>query len=493
MLNLKSISAVMSLLMLLSTVVACTDSGGPNTSGNSDTTSTSSAEETEKITLGLPNTLDYSGETINILVRTESLDYHKAEEMEADVVNNAVYKRNLKVSELLGVDFNFIDMPGFASGAAAFQSAIRKSVDAGDNDYQIVSPAHYYGNVLAVEGYYVDLASTKYINLNQEYWWSDYTDQMTVNGKTYTIMGDFSIDALGLIDVIFFNKSIYDNYKHLEGFDNPYELVKSGKWTLDKMLAMASIAKNDLNADGRYDTEDQLGFIFQLQGMISFPTTCDIRYISKTDDNGYEVTIRSEKSISLYEKLINAIKDSGSGVYYWNDTSSGTGEMLKMFSNSKALFMMHNIDHIRSAQFADVDFGILVSPKYNEEQENYITGTIGGTVFAIPKGHSEEDIDMISAVLEACGYYSYEYTTPAYFETTLKARGTRDEESYEMLNFVRSTLCYDFANIYTHWFPDIIYVYTRCYAGVYSSIPSWWAAQEKVIENSIDEFVKAFE
>ena len=58
----------------------------------------------------------------------------------------------------------------------------------------------------------------------------------------------------------FFNKQIIENSK----LESPYDLVKSGKWTMEKFFGMAEEAASDLNGDSQMNIEDdQFGLFCQ--------------------------------------------------------------------------------------------------------------------------------------------------------------------------------------------------------------------------------------
>ena len=50
--------------------------------------------------------------------------------------------------------------------------------------------------------------------------------------------------------------------------------------------------------------------------------------------------------------------------------------------------------------------------------------------------------------MEALCSESYRYVTPAYYETALKVKYTRDDETSRMLDMIRDSVKFDFAYIY---------------------------------------------
>ena len=70
----------------------------------------------------------------------------------------------------------------------------------------------------------------------------------------------------------------------------------------------------------------------------------------------------------------------------------------------------------------------------------------GTSYFCIPT--TVADADMSGAVLEALSYYGKEYITPAYYDTTLKGKYFRDEESSEMLDLIFASRFFDVGTYY---------------------------------------------
>ena len=89
------------------------------------------------------------------------------------------------------------------------------------------------------------------------------------------------------------------------------------------------------------------------------------------------------------------------------------------------------------------EYGILPLPKYDESIDGYhstveILVQWGGVPVTVT------DPDLVSATAEALAYYSRIYTTPAYYETTLKLKQTRDDSSMEMLDMIMAGRDTDF-------------------------------------------------
>ena len=114
----------------------------------------------------------------------------------------------------------------------------------------------------------------------------------------------------------------------------------------------------------------------------------------------------------------------------------------KMMANELLFFtnQLHVALNLREMQ---TDFGILPMPKYDENQEEYYS--FGNAAFAdclIVPGNCS-DIEMTGNVIEAMGYYSQQFITPAFINTTVMNKAIRDEDSAEIVQMVLKNCVYD--------------------------------------------------
>lgn len=128
------------------------------------------------------------------------------------------------------------------------------------------------------------------------------------------------------------------------------------------------------------------------------------------------------------------------------------------FIEDRALFFIEELC-VASNKLREMesDYGILPLPKYDLEQENYITfsHTSHNLSVALPIT-SADDAEMLGMILEDMAYYSMELVRPAYYENMLNGKLARDEESIEMLDIITSNISYDLGfllltNNFLHW------------------------------------------
>ena len=433
----RFISLFLSLLIAASAVSCGSSNEDSKTTTNASTSDTTAPKEDTSIHDDLPSR-DFNDETITFLVR-EELGYEFDAEQTGDVVDDAVFKRNQTISERFNVNLEYIQAPGLWASKADYQALITNSVMAGDNSYDIITGQSNIVLPLAVQGIYHDVANAEYIDFDKPYWKSGYHDNAMINGHLYSLMGDYALSTLTASNVMFFNTALFEDYK----VETPYELVKSGKWTLDAFTKMAIEFSQDLDGDGTIGENDLIGLYTNTNGInpIQYSTGCSLT--SMGADGNQVIDFPSEKEIDVFDKVFDFCNNEAVHV----DSNLQINQIAEAFINKKTAFvsgMLSIVDYLRDMKS---DFGIVPFPKYDEDQENYITSVLRTvTVASIPT--TVEDPGKCTFILEAMASDGYNYITPAYYEIALKGKYVRDEDTAEMLDIISSTTYFAFFDVF---------------------------------------------
>jgi ABC-type glycerol-3-phosphate transport system substrate-binding protein len=245
----KILSAAVAILIFLT---GCAPSGAGNepdltqTINNesiSEETTTAPAEE--NIFAGLES-VKYDGREFNILSRDTELNEFSAEEETGDIINDSIYKRNKLVEETFDVTIN-------VKSYVWDENIIKNSVTAGDGAYDLVDNyAAFAGNLIGA-GVYLNLLDVPHLRLTESWWSQHAVNELTVNGRLYIVPGDITINLWETIMTVFFSKG----WLEASNLESPYNLVKNGEWTLEKMLELCRSVSADVNGDGIMYTEDR--------------------------------------------------------------------------------------------------------------------------------------------------------------------------------------------------------------------------------------------
>ncbi|MDD4774205.1 MAG: hypothetical protein PHZ09_11500 [Eubacteriales bacterium] len=394
---------------------ACADSGPAAETASQNETGTSITEPEETSPeFNVPSDLDFGGRDFVILACDEKVPYTYIElaEQNGEVINDAVYERNILTEDRLGVTLKVSNVEGIVT-----ETPLRKSVTSGDMAYDLVSP-HILQSVSAlVTGSLIRAFNeVPYIDFDKPWWNQSFTETMKIKGRIFYSSGDIIVPNAR---VIVFNKQMMADFNK----EDIYEAVRTGKWTLDML---GEYTKDMADEDsGRYAFSD----LSNTGLATSFVHASDMLFLEVSDDS-FRFTLADEKMDVIINKLNDYLYREGSNKITNED-----------FGNGNVLFGSQVLLKLQILRAFDTDFGIIPFPKYDEAQAGYYSSVWNG-LLCIPVDVS--DIECTGAVLETMGYYSSKILVPAYYEKLLDSKFSRDEESGEMLDIIFGGLIYDF-------------------------------------------------
>ena len=444
----------------------------------------------------------YNGLNFNILTFVNEFcadgysHFGYGEELEENIVNTAIEKRNAAVEEKLGINIieTAIDDSDRMCGTA-YQTFIN-IVQSGINDYYIVCPSVYTSAILAQEGYFVDLMSLENLHKLKATWWDQFfVNQMSLNDKLYFVTGDMCTYSRTSLSVIYFNKNLFEDY----GLENPYELVKNRKWTINKMYEMSKTISTDIDNNGLIDYKDKFGIGGQVDTVLFWLYAFNGTIASKDSDDNPYLTINSKYNQDRIEKILTIMHDNNCYINandYWSNTDEyviSPSEIIRnSFIEGNCLFFISDIKNINSFQNMDQDFGILPFPLYDENQQDYahILGCWSSNTLTIPKYIGEDKTEIASIVMEALGAETKEIVTPAFYEIMLKLQRTRDLESIDMIDIIFNSIICDLGTVY-NW-GDINEMLFSLAMNPNDNFVSKWDSISTIAQSELDQTKEKF-
>ncbi|MCL2774075.1 MAG: hypothetical protein FWD71_12085 [Oscillospiraceae bacterium] len=410
--------------------------------GENTTSADSSAETTEQAISDDVPELNFNGETVSILYR-DYMQYEVTAEAEnGDVINDAVYRRNAKIEDRFNIKFNMISTKGAWDYKDDFENKVKNSVSAGDNEFEIIDGYAAYILELTFGGYLNNWKDIPYIGFDKPWWNQNFINEMTINGKLYFLTGDLALSTIWESNALFFNKVMWQNY----GFENPYNMVKAGKWTLDNMAQITRQVSKDLNGDGKFDESDLYGYVTDTYNQVdAYTIALDAPVTAKGNDGLPQFIIDQPRYTEAFTKLYDFMRgDVSTFAGNKQPTSTDIYSMYRpMFQNQQALILAEYLGNSSQMRGFDFDFGILPFPKYDENQAEYKTMPQNGyTMFCTPV--TIQNPEKIGAVTEAMAAESYKTVLPAFYDVALKTKYARDDESAEMIDIIRDGISFNF-------------------------------------------------
>ena len=352
-------------------------------------------------------------------------------------VNDAVYRRNRLVEERFDISIKEI----IENSHGTIASKATKSIQSGSDDYDLVIVNAPEAVGMAKKQSLMDYNEIPYVDLTRPYWDKDIKRDLSVGGRSYLMVGDFSMMHYGLNVAMFFNKKLLNEF----GLESPYNLINEGKWTYDKFFEMASGASVDLNGDGKFDKNDRFGYMSITHVWSpTFLAAAGQQTVLKDANDLHCFGMDNEKFITIYQKL-TAKMHEGNMLFDADDAGNHRLQDV-MFPGDQALFWSEVVHWATILRNMDSDFGIIIHPKYDASQTEYQNYVGTPPVLAVPV--SASDFERTGMVLEALCYESTDTVIKAYYDVLLKTKISRDDESEGMLDIMFKYRFYSIADTY---------------------------------------------
>ena len=488
--NRKILSAILLMSLILSASCGSTPTDGAVTSEEQITESTETEETTEaRIEPDLPDTR-WEGYQFRVLTKGDTNVHWKSKDIAAteengDVINDAVYKRNMKIYDRFGVEM--VDIPS-PNGTWDLTAPLRKSVMAASDDYDMVASGFNDAvKNLSTEGMLMELHNVPYMDLSKPWYDQNANEQLSIEGKLFATAGDMILMDNEATLCVLFNKKLAEDYA-LEGF---YEMVKNGKWTIDKMTEFSKLTAKDLDGDGTIGEKDQWGNIGEPLNTYALMVACDAIAVKKNKDDVPVFDVQNEHFYDAFTKAVNLNRDDKVTMFSDNFKAADVWADIidPAFTEGRVLFNTAGLVRVTVFRAMETNFGILPLPKYDESQKEYNSMVSIGCAnsIAIP---TTANAERCGAVIEALSAESYYTLTPAYYDIVLKTKNARDDASSEMLDIIFDNRIFDIAYMFD-WGGIIGSINGLTTDGkISSTIDSKLKAAEKELEKTLTAYAE---
>ena len=406
-------SAILLALLLSS----CSGTGKPPVT-KSDGTSGDTSTEAETTVLGdnVP-VLDFGGAEFRTIEQSSTKYSFYSAEATGDIISDTIYERNSKIEERFNVTF----APTISEWYTDISSHVKQSVMAGADDYDLVFGQIFDTSTLAMNGMCLNWNILPHMDLTKP-WYTANIQKASIGDKLFMIESDLSTSYTDQTWMIVYNQTKAEQYQN---FPDLYSLVREGKWTIDKMSELIADKYQDLNGDSERNEGDMT---------VSNP-------------------IGEEKSINAIMKLHDLFNVNPGSVSKMTDKKIKTEftTAKKFFVDGSVLFAPVQVSTLMSEEFRSFEdhYGVLPIPKYDEAQKDYHTVVDGGAnIMVVPASAPTDSYELIGAITESLIAASYLDLTPVYCGIALEQKGTRDDDSIEILRMILDSRVIDFAYLY---------------------------------------------
>ena len=498
---LRMLALLMACLMLSGLAVACDQSSTPSGgtiggSGLKDET----LDINGRLKDDLPADLNYGGEQISILhwSDTENPEFEQAE-ITGDNVRDAIYDRNMQIEDRLNVDLVFHGIPGNALNRVDFLKHVDNVYSAGGDDYDIIAAYTRQEATLAVQGYLVNLSAIKdsYIDLVKPWWPQQLVETVSFgNGDYYFVSGDMSTNVLYMMHMMYINKDMFSQLQ----IPIPYNSVREGKWTMDKLIEITSDIYRDVDGDNTTSKGDRYALGAVCWELDSFYVASNMRYLDEDENELLVISpdYTSKKAVKLINKIGRWATTDDVWIYVSDTEYEVQRTHMDVFDRGDMLIIMQHSQyagkHLLNANF---EYGLLPIPKYDERQVNYYTGmgnpwSLYGVFLNFDdRGDRAETLKMITAVMECWASEGYRLTTPEIFEVNMQLKYSAGQNESDMFEYIRSGVTFDLGKLFSSDLNGMIDHVANAINGG-SSWSSSYKAYKKVTEVKLAQIVEDF-
>lgn len=377
---------------------------------------------------------DFGGKEYRMLYQLRYADFQYAEELTGDVMNDAVYARNMTVEDRLNV--KLVHNTGEEEALAQH---IKNSALSGNDEYDLYLGHTMYTGQYAVQGIFRNWYDTS-VDFTKPWFPQTAIQNLTLNGKMFLTASDICLSLSSNAYCYYFNKELAE----VNGLEDMYDVVNRGDWTLDHLMTNVASIYQDVNGDGTATEEDLYGFCGE-------KTNSVVAYLYSFKIPTAEIDDTGKLSIVLGtdERGVDAMDRLRTLLYKTVGSYPKSADYRTMFSGQHALFVTGVLDESVGVyrDSCDFDYGIIPYPKYDAAQDGYYT-VAGGSVSSSAIPITVSDLDLISSCFTALSAENWKTVIPAYYDVTLKYKGARDEASIAMIDTILAGRNLDFAFMY---------------------------------------------
>lgn len=399
-----------------------------------------------------------------------------------DDVANAVINRNGRVEEDLGITLPAPEE--LTGGIADMQSLTKTYFDTQDPTLDVYCGYQYFDISLAASkdgamllnlNNIVNNNGQKIINIENDYWATNYINTITYNNNMYWVTGALSLRYLGGLYCTFVNTDIYDaSCKATFGNRTIYQVVEDGDWTMENMLKMAAAAWEGHDSDGSgaaSSDDEQIGIVYELNDSFDgLAFGCKVDFSKKSIDPStgketIEITLTDSNRGKRLADYINTLFEDKCNLMV---DSNDSDNMMNQFAAGNVLFAVNKI-YQASVYLSDMEnFAIIPTPLLDKDQKDtagkpsYGSGVHDGvTIFGISK---YSDCPKASAAaLELLAYYSDDNENSmanVFYDKVMKgSRVSRNDMDAVMIDKIRDGFDSDFAGAWGNSINNIIHCY----------------------------------
>ena len=449
----------LALLMLAPCLFACGKKGDGEETGSEgldDMAVSTSADSDSEQNKYLPASQDFQQYTYRFAVRGDQssshqyMTYVEGDTLKSDAVNIAFYNRYKFLENYYNIKYEVVTINHTNGMVGKLEQAAMSGEDFADVIFDIAGAIM---KSAITNGYLMDINKLEGFNLDASYWDQRIQQEYRIEGKLFTLEGDYTIYDEMRTHAVAVNKDMYDDLGYNDTYGSPYAMVEAGKWTFETMLEMSKNTSDfngnasDMTVDSRWAIVSEGAFPFCVYlgtGNKIIEVENGSLNVSLADDTKYQNTL------NIIEYCVDNIHENDEVILADRLTGDIWGQTTSIFTGGRALFRTSTLTSFMNYRNMTDVFGILPIPKYDEEQPYYYSWCSGQAHMPLMIPVTALDhIDTTVAITEGMAYFSKymaggrQSVLDAFYENMTYAKLCRAPEDYKMLELVFSQKTFD--------------------------------------------------
>ncbi len=244
--------------------------------------------------------------------------------------------------------------------------------------------------------------------------------------------------------VLSYNKTMLEQYGD-SLTESVYDTVRGYRWTVDKMISLASLVYADATGDGK-TADDTFGISGQQWiPFIGFLQASNIQLVEEDDSGEYLVSVYNEKNKERTFTLVEKLKNFAASDSAWFRFRVEETPVIELHSG-RTLMFLHDNKNLSGLLNYDIEFGVLPYPMFDEAQAEVGYRQLTFDVYMVIPSYSR-NLEMAAETLELLNFYGLD-VTKAVYEKLLGKQVADTPDDAQMLEIIWDGLCSDFGLTY---------------------------------------------
>lgn len=435
--------------------------------------------------------VDYEGDDflINAVDDTAYIEVFCPNEESNDVRDIALMQRNAAVQDYFNVYIDAI----IQTNAEQIDVIMEDATFNAESEWDANMTYPWKSAPLIINGCVLNFNNEErfpYTDLSASWWMNDINKEYGIKDAIYTAAGSACISVFTNVYGLFYNRTLGEEI-NVEMTDEIFDMIRSGDWTYDEFYNIVKdVWQEGLDSSAVGPSKDDI-YGFATEPNVSteaFAMAWDITYVENDPELGLTVEhFLSQKLIETTDRIYELwYETAGTLQTDWMD-------MMNAFKEGRILFLPIKLQCALN-DFIDMEdtYTILPFPKYDESQEDYITGTQNDfRLWSVPVNVS--DSEYASIIIEALNIESEQTLVPTYFYEALQKHSISDPDTIEMLEYLLENIDFEMGHLLDLSGGYIGNLLRYTIMGESNDITAKWDESKETIINNIADIMEKYE